>query len=97
MQVAAGVQGHRAVVGLQVQCGVVGHDVLAQVLGVELQAQGEALAIGDQRRVVLQAGQRCAVARQQVAERFANVKGDLPDNVSGGLAPISTPLWRMPG
>ncbi len=31
-------------------------------------------------------------ARQQVAERFANVKGDLPANVSGGLAPISTPL-----
>ncbi len=31
-------------------------------------------------------------ARQQVAERFANVKGELPANVSGGLAPISTPL-----
>ncbi|MHB1213962.1 MAG: efflux RND transporter permease subunit [Thiobacillus sp.] len=34
-------------------------------------------------------------ARQQVAERFANVKGDLPDNVSGGLAPISTPLSEL--
>ena len=34
-------------------------------------------------------------ARSQVAERFANVKGDLPDNVSGGLAPISTPLSEM--
>ena len=34
-------------------------------------------------------------ARQQVAERFANVKGDLPGNVSGGLAPISTPLSEL--
>lgn len=34
-------------------------------------------------------------ARNQVAERFANVKGDLPANVSGGLAPISTPLSEM--
>ncbi|HEY9099789.1 MAG TPA: CusA/CzcA family heavy metal efflux RND transporter [Thiobacillus sp.] len=34
-------------------------------------------------------------ARQQVAERFANVKGELPDNVSGGLAPISTPLSEL--
>lgn len=31
-------------------------------------------------------------ARQQVAERFANVAPDLPEDVSGGLAPISTPL-----
>lgn len=34
-------------------------------------------------------------ARSQVAERFANVKGDLPENVGGGLAPISTPLSEM--
>ncbi|MHB1186214.1 efflux RND transporter permease subunit [Thiobacillus sp.] len=34
-------------------------------------------------------------ARQQVSERFANVKGDLPGNVSGGLAPISTPLSEL--
>jgi cobalt-zinc-cadmium resistance protein CzcA len=34
-------------------------------------------------------------ARQQVAERFNNAKGDLPDNVSGGLAPISTPLSEL--
>jgi cobalt-zinc-cadmium resistance protein CzcA len=34
-------------------------------------------------------------ARQQVAERFGNVKGDLPANVSGGLAPISTPLSEL--
>ena len=34
-------------------------------------------------------------ARQQVAERFANVKGELPANVSGGLAPISTPLSEL--
>lgn len=31
-------------------------------------------------------------ARQQVAERLAGVRGDLPANVSGGLAPVSTPL-----
>lgn len=31
-------------------------------------------------------------ARQQVAERYSNVADDLPDDVSGGLAPISTPL-----
>ena len=34
-------------------------------------------------------------ARQQVSERFANAKDDLPDNVSGGLAPISTPLSEL--
>ena len=31
-------------------------------------------------------------ARQQVAERFAAVAADLPSDVDGGLAPISTPL-----
>ena len=31
-------------------------------------------------------------ARQQVAERLANVAGDLPPGVAGGLAPIATPL-----
>jgi cobalt-zinc-cadmium resistance protein CzcA len=31
-------------------------------------------------------------ARQQVAERYASVAGNLPDGVDGGLAPISTPL-----
>jgi cobalt-zinc-cadmium resistance protein CzcA len=31
-------------------------------------------------------------ARQQVAERLQSVLGDLPASVSGGLAPISTPL-----
>jgi cobalt-zinc-cadmium resistance protein CzcA len=31
-------------------------------------------------------------ARQQVAERLAAVAGELPESVSGGLAPISTPL-----
>ncbi|MGI9375725.1 MAG: efflux RND transporter permease subunit [Tsuneonella suprasediminis] len=34
-------------------------------------------------------------ARQQVNERLNNVMGDLPDTVSGGLAPISTPLSEM--
>jgi len=31
-------------------------------------------------------------ARQQVAERLANVLPELPSSVSGGMAPISTPL-----
>jgi cobalt-zinc-cadmium resistance protein CzcA len=34
-------------------------------------------------------------ARQQVSERLNNVLRDLPDNVSGGLAPITTPLGEM--
>lgn len=31
-------------------------------------------------------------ARQQVAERLASVRDQLPSNVTGGLAPVSTPL-----
>ncbi|HEX8987514.1 MAG TPA: CusA/CzcA family heavy metal efflux RND transporter [Rhodocyclaceae bacterium] len=34
-------------------------------------------------------------ARQQVSERLAGVLKDLPNNVSGGLAPITTPLGEM--
>ncbi|WP_305097185.1 efflux RND transporter permease subunit [Croceibacterium aestuarii] len=34
-------------------------------------------------------------ARSQVAERLNAVMGDLPDTVSGGMAPISTPLSDM--
>jgi cobalt-zinc-cadmium resistance protein CzcA len=34
-------------------------------------------------------------ARQQVAERLNNVQRDLPANVTGGLAPIATPLGDM--
>lgn len=34
-------------------------------------------------------------ARQQVAERLANVQGSLPIGSSGGLAPITTPLGEM--
>ena len=34
-------------------------------------------------------------ARQQVAERINNVWGDLPGTISGGLAPMSTPLGDM--
>ncbi len=34
-------------------------------------------------------------ARQQVAERLAGVFKDLPEGVSGGLAPITTPLGEM--
>jgi len=34
-------------------------------------------------------------ARQQVAERLGNVMPDLPPGVSGGLAPITTPLGEM--
>lgn len=34
-------------------------------------------------------------ARQQVSERLAGVMGDLPGGVTGGLAPISTPLSEL--
>ena len=34
-------------------------------------------------------------ARQQVNERLANVRDSLPDTVSGGVAPMSTPLSEM--
>ena len=34
-------------------------------------------------------------ARQQVAQRLSEVMGDLPSNVSGGLAPITTPLGEV--
>lgn len=34
-------------------------------------------------------------ARQQVAERIGNVWNDLPGDISGGLAPMSTPLGDM--
>lgn len=34
-------------------------------------------------------------ARNQVSERLANVTRDLPDGVSGGLAPITSPLGEM--
>jgi len=34
-------------------------------------------------------------ARQQVSERLGKVLGDLPEGVTGGLAPITTPLGEM--
>lgn len=34
-------------------------------------------------------------ARQQVAERLANISADLPQGISGGMAPITTPLGEM--
>ena len=34
-------------------------------------------------------------ARQQVGERFGAVQASLPGNVSGGLAPVTTPLGEM--
>ncbi|WP_137951051.1 CusA/CzcA family heavy metal efflux RND transporter, partial [Burkholderia sp. 4NA327C6] len=34
-------------------------------------------------------------ARQQVAERLSNIQGDLPPGLSGGMAPITTPLGEM--
>ncbi len=34
-------------------------------------------------------------ARQQIAERLNGVWGDLPDNVEGGIAPMTTPLGEM--
>ncbi|MEQ1669523.1 MAG: efflux RND transporter permease subunit, partial [Hyphomicrobium sp.] len=34
-------------------------------------------------------------ARQQVSERLAGVRGDLPASIEGGLAPVSTPLSEV--
>jgi len=34
-------------------------------------------------------------ARQQVSERLANIRDSLPDGISGGVAPMSTPLSEM--
>jgi len=34
-------------------------------------------------------------ARQQVAERLASIRGDLPAGIEGGLAPLTTPLGEM--
>ena len=34
-------------------------------------------------------------ARNQVSERLSNIARDLPDGVSGGLAPITSPLGEM--
>jgi cobalt-zinc-cadmium resistance protein CzcA len=34
-------------------------------------------------------------ARQQVAERLNAIWGDLPDDISGGIAPMTTPLGEM--
>ena len=34
-------------------------------------------------------------ARQQVSERLANISADLPAGISGGMAPVTTPLGEM--
>jgi len=34
-------------------------------------------------------------ARQQVSERLSTISGDLPSGISGGMAPITTPLGEM--
>ena len=34
-------------------------------------------------------------ARQQIAERLANISADLPKGISGGMAPVTTPLGEM--
>lgn len=34
-------------------------------------------------------------ARQQVSERLSNIQADLPTGLSGGMAPITTPLGEM--
>jgi cobalt-zinc-cadmium resistance protein CzcA len=34
-------------------------------------------------------------ARQQVAERLTGIWGDLPKDISGGIAPLTTPLGEM--
>ncbi|WP_141755503.1 efflux RND transporter permease subunit, partial [Neisseria sp. HMSC066B07] len=33
--------------------------------------------------------------RQQVSERLANISADLPAGISGGMAPVTTPLGEM--
>ena len=34
-------------------------------------------------------------ARQQVGERLSGIMGDLPEGISGGMAPVTTPLGEM--
>ena len=34
-------------------------------------------------------------ARQQVSERLANISADLPPGITGGMAPVTTPLGEM--
>ncbi len=34
-------------------------------------------------------------ARQQVSERLANISADLPTGITGGMAPVTTPLGEM--
>lgn len=34
-------------------------------------------------------------ARQQVSERLANISADLPQGITGGMAPVTTPLGEM--
>lgn len=34
-------------------------------------------------------------ARQQVSERLSSIMGDLPEGISGGMAPVTTPLGEM--
>ena len=45
--------------------------------------------------VDFEAGTDIYWARQQVAERLNNLWGDLPNDVSGGIAPMTTPLGEM--
>ena len=45
--------------------------------------------------VIFEDGTDIYWARQQVAERLSAAMGDLPAGVSGGLAPITTPLSEM--
>ena len=68
MQVAAGVQGHRAVLGSEARAGIVGQHVLLQVAGGQLQAFAQALPGLYQLRVVFQAGEVLAALGQQAAQ-----------------------------
>ena len=61
MQVAAGVQGHGGVFGLQVVGGAGAEDVLPAMFGLQAVALAEALAGLDQLGVVFQAAQALPV------------------------------------
>ncbi len=68
VQVAAGVQGHGGLAGLQVAGGAFGEHVLLDVHGAQPQAVAQALAVADQRKVALQAQQRLPAMGQQAPE-----------------------------
>ena len=68
MQVAAGVQGHGGLFGLQVLRGIGGEYILFDMPGPQAQAVAQTLPVGDQRGIAFQAQQRRAGMRQAPAE-----------------------------